>query len=212
MQQTSSLDELAIPYIDALVMMLKNQGELSSPIIEDAFRSVPRHSFIEQFYSQDIVNHRIQWQRRELATMSNVEVWLQEIYANRSLITMYDEDNVPISSSSSPDAMAFMLEALQLGSEMRVLEVGTGTGYNAALLAHIVKDSHKVFSVEIDAELAHQAQQKLDLAVGKGVAVHIGNGLDGYAPGALYDRIIATAAIIRFLWHGLTNYKREASS
>jgi len=64
MQQTSSLDELAIPYINALVTTLKNQGELSSPLIEDAVRSVPRHPFIEQFYLQDIVNHRIQWHRR----------------------------------------------------------------------------------------------------------------------------------------------------
>ncbi len=154
MQQTSSLDELAIPYINALVTTLKNQGKLSSPLVEDTFRSVPRHPFIEQFYLQDIVNHRRQWQRMELASMQNAEAWLQEIYTNQSLITTYNEDNVPTGSSSSPDAMAIMLEALQLRQGLHVLEIGTGTGYNAALLAHIVGDTHKVFSVEIDTEIA----------------------------------------------------------
>jgi len=194
MQQTSSLDELAIPYINALVTTLKNQGKLSSPLVEDAFRSVPRHPFIEQFYLQDIVNHRIQWHRRELATISNAEAWLQEIYTNQPLITTYDENNVPTSSSSSPDAMAIMLEALQLRPGLHVLEIGTGTGYNAALLAHIVGDTHKVFSVEIDTEIAQRAQHKLNHVVGEGVTVYTGNGLDGYAPGAPYDRIIATGS------------------
>jgi protein-L-isoaspartate(D-aspartate) O-methyltransferase len=194
MQQTSSLDELAKSYIDALVTTLKNQGELSSPLIEDAFRSVPRHPFIEQFYLQDIVNHRIQWQPRELASMQNAETWLQEIYTNQSLITTYNEDNVPTSSSSSPDAMVIMLEALQLCPGLRVLEIGTGTGYNAALLAHIVGDTHEVFSVEIDAKMAQRAQHKLNHVVGEGVTVYAGNGLHGYLPGALYDRIIATGS------------------
>ena len=64
-----------------------------------------------------------------------------------------------------------------------MLEIGTGTGYNAALLAHIVGDPHKIFTVEIDDALARRAQRILDQVVGEGITVYAGDGLRGYAPG-----------------------------
>ena len=75
-----------------------------------------------------------------------------------------------------------------------MLEIGTGTGYNAALLAHIVGDPHKIFTVEIDDALARRAQRILDQVAGEGITVYAGDGLRGYAPGAPYDRIIATGS------------------
>jgi SAM-dependent methyltransferase len=77
---------------------------------------------------------------------------------------------------------------------MRVLEIGTGTGYNAALLAHIVGDPHNIFTVEIDAALARHAQRILNQVAGEGITVYAEDGLRGYAPGAPYDRIIATGS------------------
>ena len=194
MQQIDDLDQLARPYAEALVEALKSEGRLSSPLVEAAFREVPRHPFIDHFYLLERKDRRMQWQQVQPSTVQNTDAWLRAVYANQPVVTAFDEYNTPTSSSSSPDAMALMLEALQLGPGMRVLEIGTGTGYNAALLAHIVGDPHKIFTVEIDAALARRAQRILDQVAGEGITVCTGDGLCGYAPGAPYDRIIATGS------------------
>ncbi len=188
-------DELAEMHNKRLVTSLKSEGAVTSLIVEDAFMSIPRHAFIDYYYAHNPAGTETeQWRRIERPSGEDVERWLEGIYANVPLVTAFDEAGMPSSSSSSPDIMAFMLEALQLRPGMRVLEIGTGTGYNAALLAHIVEDPQLIFSVEINSLLAHAAQEKLDAVVGKGTTVHVGNGLGGYSPGASFDRIIATGS------------------
>ncbi len=194
MQQVDDLDQLARPYADALVAALKSEGKLSSPLVEAAFKQVPRHPFIDHFFLLERNDRRIQWRQVQPSTVQNTDAWLRAVYTNQPVVTAFDEYNTPTSSSSSPDAMAFMLEASELGPGMRVLEIGTGTGYNAALLAHIVGDPHKIFTVEIDTALAHRAQHILDQVVGQGITVYAGDGLHGYAPGAPYERMIATGS------------------
>ena len=194
MQQLDDLDQLARPYAEALVDALKSEGKLSSPLVEAAFKEVPRHPFIDHFYLLERKDRRMQWQQVQPSTVQNTDAWLRAVYANQPVVTAFDEYNTPTSSSSSPDAMAFMLEALQLDPGMRVLEIGTGTGYNAALLAQIVGDPHNIFTVEIDDALARRAHRILDEVVGEGITVYSGDGLRGYASGAPYDRIIATGS------------------
>jgi protein-L-isoaspartate(D-aspartate) O-methyltransferase len=194
MQQLDDLDQLARPYAEALVDTLKSEGKLTSPLVEAAFRQVPRHPFIDHFYLLEKKDRRMQWQEVQPSTVQDYDVWLRTVYANQPIVTAFDEYNTPTSSSSSPEAMAFMLEELQLAPGMRVLEIGTGTGYNAAILSHIVGDPHYVFTVEIDDALAHRAQHILDQIVDRGITVHAGDGLRGYAPAAPYDRIIATGS------------------
>jgi protein-L-isoaspartate(D-aspartate) O-methyltransferase len=194
MQQLDDLDQLAKPYAEALVDTLKSGGKLSSPLVEAAFRQVPRHPFIDHFYRLEKTDRRMQWQEVQPSTAQNSDAWLRAVYANQPIVTAFDEYNMPTSSSSSPDAMAFMLDQLQLTTGMRVLEIGTGTGYNAALLAHIVGDTHNVFTIEIDDALAPRAQHMLDRVVGRGITVYAGDGLGGFAPAAPYDRIIATGS------------------
>jgi protein-L-isoaspartate O-methyltransferase len=84
-----------------------------------------------------------------------------------------------------------MLGELELEPGQRVLEIGAGTGYNAALLRHIVGDGGRVVTVDIDPETATRARRAL-----KGTRVHVvtGDGREGYARGAPYDRIIVTAS------------------
>ncbi|MBV9691524.1 MAG: hypothetical protein JO202_17635 [Ktedonobacteraceae bacterium] len=191
------LDDLAQPYVEALVTTLKKEGHLSSPLVEAAFRRVPRHPFIDHFFLHERRNdRRVRWRHIQPSSLQDTEAWLQAIYTNEPLITAYDEAGVhnPTSSSSSPAAMALMLEASELCPGLRVLEIGTGTGYNAGLLASIVGNPHHVFTVEIEAGLAQRAQQKLDQVVGEGITVYAGDGLKGYAPGAPYDRILATGS------------------
>ncbi|MFB9427819.1 methyltransferase domain-containing protein [Streptoalloteichus tenebrarius] len=89
--------------------------------------------------------------------------------------------------------MARMLETLDVRDEHRVLEIGTGTGYNAALLCHRLGD-HAVASVDIDPDLVDTARDRL-ASLGYRPALVTGDGADGVAEHGPYDRIIATAAV-----------------
>jgi protein-L-isoaspartate(D-aspartate) O-methyltransferase len=91
--------------------------------------------------------------------------------------------------------MAIMLEQLGLASGHRVLEIGTGSGYNAALIAQIVGDSGSVVTIDVEADLADQARASLAAAGLAGVTVVCGDGMDGVPGHAPYDRIIVTAGV-----------------
>jgi protein-L-isoaspartate(D-aspartate) O-methyltransferase len=93
-----------------------------------------------------------------------------------------------------PQVVLSMLTALDVRAGQRVLEIGTGTGYNAALLAHRL-GGENVVSVEIDSRLAEWARTNLE-KVGRPVTVITGDGAAGYPPGAPYDRIISTVAVL----------------
>lgn len=95
-----------------------------------------------------------------------------------------------VSSSSAPHIVREMLELLRPAPGTRVLEIGTGTGWNAALIAEITRP-HRVTSVEIAPDLAERARRNLRRA-GHVVDVVTGDGEAGDAP---YDRVIATAAV-----------------
>ncbi|MGH8918047.1 MAG: protein-L-isoaspartate O-methyltransferase family protein, partial [Actinomycetes bacterium] len=83
-------------------------------------------------------------------------------------------------------AFSEVLTALQVAPGMRVLEIGTGTGYNAALLAHQLGAAH-VVSVEIDPVVAEHARHALAATGYRAVSVITGDGAEGYPPGAPYD-------------------------
>jgi len=100
---------------------------------------------------------------------------------------------VPISSSSQPSLMAQMLEDLKLGPDLTVLEIGAGTGYNAALLAHLVGPG-RVTAVDVDGQVLAEAQDHLQAFADRGVELQHADGRCGYPPGAPYDRIMVTAA------------------
>jgi protein-L-isoaspartate(D-aspartate) O-methyltransferase len=110
-----------------------------------------------------------------------------------ALATATDSRGTPISSSSAPSIMALMLEDLDVDSGHRVLEIGAGTGYNAALLKGLVGPRGRVISLDIEASFARRAKRAL-LAGGYSCRVVVGDGRQGWAAGAPYDRIIATAA------------------
>lgn len=91
---------------------------------------------------------------------------------------------------SQPYVVAVMLESLGLTGTERVLEIGTGSGYQAALLAELAAE---VFSVERIPELAQQARQTLGLLGGRRAAVRTGNGWDGWPEQAPFDAVIVSA-------------------
>ena len=106
----------------------------------------------------------------------------------------YDDRPLPIGRDqtiSQPYIVAYMTEALQLEPAHTVLEIGTGSGYQAAILAAIVK---QVYSVEIVPDLAATARRALAAAGYTNVEVRSGNGYLGWRDHAPFDRIIVTAA------------------
>jgi protein-L-isoaspartate(D-aspartate) O-methyltransferase len=92
---------------------------------------------------------------------------------------------------SQPFIVALMTDALQLQAEDKVLEIGTGLGYQAAILAELAQ---KVYSVEIIESLATQAAKRLSRAGYKNIEFRIGNGYHGWAEHAPFDKMIVTAA------------------
>nr|BBH92980.1 O-methyltransferase [Thermogemmatispora argillosa] len=130
-------------------------------------------------------------------------IWVRDearplVYRDQALVTRVDEKGRPLSSSSMPSIMAAMLEALAVQPGMHVLEIGTGTGYNAALLAELVAPGGQVVTLDIDAELTTLATERLRLAgYGRRVQVVTADGLQGYPPAAPYERIIATGSYPR---------------
>ncbi len=108
--------------------------------------------------------------------------------------TVWPEIGKASSSSSMPSVMLTMLDALDVGDGMRVLEIGTGTGYNAAILSRRV-GADRVTTVEVDPGVAAAAAANLKIA-GYPVTVVCGDGAIGYPAGAQYDRVLSTCAVI----------------
>jgi protein-L-isoaspartate(D-aspartate) O-methyltransferase len=152
----------------------------------DAFASVPRHVFAPRFYRQDTHGtwEPVAWDE---------EGYIETVYSDEALTTQLDEHGVPTSSSSQPSLMLAMLEALDVHDGQRVFELGTGTGYNAALLSHRLGDG-RVTSVDVDTDLVEAAVRRLRRA-GYQPTVPVGDGARGYPRNAPYDRIIATAGL-----------------
>lgn len=92
---------------------------------------------------------------------------------------------------SQPYIVALMTELLGVQPEHRVLDVGTGSGYQAAILGELAAEVH---SIERHPELAEAAREALDGLGYENIQVHVGDGTEGYAPAASYDRIIVAAA------------------
>ncbi|GLV54391.1 protein-L-isoaspartate O-methyltransferase [Dictyobacter sp. S3.2.2.5] len=176
-----------------LVTTLINSGALHSPAITQAFLSIPREAFIPFFLEQS-ESPRLDWVRHE-AVMSEPTAYLEQIYTDQPLVTKLDDRKMPASSSSLPSIMVKMLEALDMQPGHTALEVGTGTGYNAALLAQITGSPAHVSTIDVDPILTASAIAALEHTIGPGVTVIIGDGFQGYPLNAPYDRIIVTASI-----------------
>ncbi|MDH2410644.1 methyltransferase domain-containing protein [Streptomyces chitinivorans] len=190
--------------VEARVGMVRRMDEggvvLSSRLAE-VFLNVPRHRFVPVFYRRD--GERFLPCRRADGDAGG---WAARVYADDSLITEVDglhaEDageravtGVPTSSSTAPSLMADMLDALDVEPGARVLEVGTGTGYNAALLCRLA-GAENVVTVDVSERLTAAARERLE-GLGLSPVVETADGAAG-APGhPPFDRIIATCSVRR---------------
>lgn len=133
--------------------------------------------------------------------------WLAYAYSDESVITqLHDgaessDHGYPISSSCSMPAVVFtMLRHLGVHPGQRVLEIGTGTGWNTALLSHRLGDD-RVVSVEVDPAVAELARPNL-AGVGRAPLVITADGAEGYSAAAPYDRVISTCSVqtVPYAW------------
>ena len=140
----------------------------------------------EQLRARDIRSARV------LETMLRVprHLFVPELQRTES----YSDSPLPIGHDqtiSQPYIVAFMTQALDVAPGHRVLEVGTGSGYQAAVLGALAKD---VYSIEIVAPLAERARETLSALGYRNIQVRTGNGYLGWPEHAPYDRIMVTAA------------------
>jgi protein-L-isoaspartate(D-aspartate) O-methyltransferase len=152
----------------ALADHIRSRGTFRTAAVEAAFRTVPRHVFLPG-------------------------VDLQTAYASKPVVTKRADDGTAISSASSPNLVAEMLEQLDVRSGDRVLEIGAATGINAALLAELVGPTGHVVTIELDDNLAAGARASLTAAGYPQVDVICGDGALGHPDAQPYDRIIVTA-------------------
>jgi protein-L-isoaspartate O-methyltransferase len=164
------------------------------------FADVPRHVFVPQFWALDRYNcPHVEISGTDPAQRNE---WLDAVYSNQTLVTQWTTTpwrdrmvRVVTSSASEPGVVATMLGRLDVDDHHRVLEVGTGSGYNAALLSARVGDE-RVTSIDIDAVLVEDALGKLAEA-GFRPELHVGDGAIALPGERQYDRIIATCAVQR---------------
>jgi protein-L-isoaspartate O-methyltransferase len=186
------------PMARRLAEQLVADGDLHDLKWRDALMAVPRHKFIPRYYEQEPNSRPLHWTTHQPHDLDSTRRRLRLVYSPTTLVTEladYADRGVqaPVSSSTKPDLMIRMLEALQIADGMHVLEIGTGTGYDAALLTHRLGGPH-VFSVDIDPDLITNARQRLD-HLGYAPTLAAADGADGFAEHAPYDRIVATCAL-----------------
>jgi protein-L-isoaspartate(D-aspartate) O-methyltransferase len=173
-----------------LAATLVTIGALRSARWISAFQAVPRHVFVPRIYADR--DHNGTYEPFDSANPAQRTEWLSLVYADEPLVTKLDGE-VWLSSSSQPSLMAEMLEALAVTGTERVLEIGTGTGYNAALLSEGL-GSAQVVSIDIDTQFITAAQDRLH-SLGYTPTVATADAADGYPAAAPYDRIIATCSL-----------------
>jgi protein-L-isoaspartate(D-aspartate) O-methyltransferase len=174
--------ELAAALADELVRLDK----LRSPEWIAAVRAVPRHELVPVHYRYDEATGS--WTR--YPTSDDLPL----VYSNTALFVLPGGR----SSTSMPGLMTRMLESLDLDDDQDVLEIGTGTGYNAGLLAHRLGDQH-VTSVDIETDLVELARRRL-ARLGYAPTLVAADGVTGHAAGAPYHRIIVTCSVHAVPW------------
>ena len=153
--------------------------------------SKPDEVLREQMVASQIESRGV----REPSVLKAMREVPRHIFApEHELALVYGDTPLPIGSGqtiSQPYIVAFMTEAAKLSSTDKVLEIGTGSGYQAAVLSKIVKH---VYSIEIIEELGKKAEKILRDNSFKNITVKIGNGYLGWAEHSPFDAIIVTAA------------------
>jgi protein-L-isoaspartate(D-aspartate) O-methyltransferase len=180
----------ASPVDELLAAVAEHLGRPLPPPYEEAVRAVPRHLFLPSLlWLRDGAGGYAPRDRT-----ADPEAWMRAAYADATLVTRFT-DGLPSCAASMPSMVLRTLLLAGPAPRRPVLELGTGTGFSAGLLAALVGDDH-VTTVEIDPALAAQAGVNLKSAR-RGPLVVTADAAGGWAPGGPYDRVVATFSVDR---------------
>ncbi|GAB3214035.1 methyltransferase domain-containing protein [Marinactinospora endophytica] len=189
---TSERDSTPRPLGDAPLIRRMRSSGVPEEILR-AFARVRREEFLPD---------RV-WDERggEVVRSDSGEEWSRLVHSDAAVVVQRDDGvaggrGVVTSSSSAPSVMAAMLQAADVRRGTHVLEIGTATGYNAALLGELTGAPETVTTVEIDAALAERARSVLR-DIGHHPRVVVGDGALGHPATAPFDRVLATCAVAR---------------
>jgi protein-L-isoaspartate(D-aspartate) O-methyltransferase len=157
-----------------------------SEATQKAYLATSRHQFVRRYRRWGVK----EWNE---VNEDNLEEHLATLYSDRALVLFGDDDDDVPSTISQPSFVLRMLDLLQLEPGQKVFELGAGSGWNAALMGHLVGGEGCVYSLELIPEMAQRAAATIDTLGIKNVNVIAGDGGEGYAAAAPYDRAIFTA-------------------
>jgi protein-L-isoaspartate(D-aspartate) O-methyltransferase len=169
-------EELARQLNSLMIDAIKQSGQIRSSAVENAFRSILRHRLLPPEF--------------EVSQVYQDTAVVLKVFADSDIMAI----DSTLSSSTMPSLLAGILEASQLTEGLRILQIGTGPGYLAALIAHIISKSGLVVTIEIDEEISLLAQERLLSTDLSNIQCVIADGYYGCSALAPYDRIIATAS------------------
>ena len=150
------------------------------------FTNKNNNDLIEELKEKGIVNKDI------LDAINKVP---RELFTNETSVQRaYENIALPVDCGqtiSQPYVVAYMIDCLKLKKTDKVLEVGTGTGYQAAIISHLCQ---KIYTVEIFNELLDRAKNNIEKLKIKNIIYKLGNGVNGWEEKILFDAIIVSAA------------------
>jgi len=158
---------------------------------------------IEELKIEGIVEHNV------LGAIKNVP---REFFVEKQFIQQaYKNIPLPINCGqtiSQPYVVAYMISCLKLKNTDKVLEIGTGSGYQTAILSHLCKE---VCTIEIYSKLLNEAKKKITRLDLKNIIFKLGNGIEGWKNKVLFDAIIVSAASETIPAKLLENLKNQGS-
>ncbi|WP_020667407.1 methyltransferase domain-containing protein [Amycolatopsis nigrescens] len=181
--------------LDELVSELRSAGDFPAGL-GPLLRDVPRERFVpDRAWAGD--------DYEPIDRTADPGEWAKAAYSNTQIVTQFDVGVTqwpaigkrPTCSNSMPSAVLGMFAALGAERGDEVLEIGTGTGWTGAMLAHIVGSTGEVVSAEIDPRLAGEAQERLNRTGYRRVRVINRDGTTGVPDFAPFDRVISTMAV-----------------
>ncbi|MFC9974986.1 methyltransferase domain-containing protein [Spirillospora sp. NPDC127200] len=176
-----------------LADLLIASGRLADDRWRDGLLAVPRHLFVPARASA--VPDRPRHAAFEIDRDADPGLWRETVYSDSVISAQVDGEGTWTSSCSAPGIVIPFLQELRPLEHHRILEIGTGTGWTAALLSWRVGEKN-VTSVEIDPELSARARANVR-AAGYAPRLVVGDGAEGFAEGAPYDRVHATCGVER---------------
>jgi protein-L-isoaspartate(D-aspartate) O-methyltransferase len=192
------LDTRAAVFREQMIASLRRLGVVDEMVLR-VLASVPRHRFVDRFWA---VTPATMWKWD-----NSSEYDVAEDSSDETLALLYDPMTAvairrpsghlaATTSLSAPVIVAMMLSEMGVGHGSRVMEIGTGSGYNAALIAELVGDPALVTTVDIDPSLTADAVPRLERLGYGAITVSCRDGTDGVPERAPFDRVVATVGCV----------------